>query len=86
MSQEKLNHVVTGVLYDFMKFLTTRKEQIVSSLDEETTAEIGAIQEFLLQRNIKDAEPLFQWEDRCSKIGNETDQMEHGYYTEGTLY
>ena len=90
MSQEKLNHVVTGVLFDFMGFLTTRKEQIVLSSADDANPAVEAIKEFLLKRNVKDADPLFQWEDRCNKIGNKEDKkidkVPYGYYTEGTLY
>jgi len=90
MSQEKLNHVVTGVLYDFMGFLTTRKERIVLSSSDDASPAVETIKEFLLERNIEDVDPLFQWEDLCSKIGDRGDKkpekVPYGYYTEGTLY
>ena len=68
MSQEKLNHVVTGVLNDFMAFLTARKEQITLSSSDAVSPAVEAIKNFLLEKNIEYADPLFQWEDRCSKI------------------
>lgn len=68
MSQEKLNHVVTGVLFDFMGFLTTRKEQIVLSSADDASPAVEAIKEFLYEKNIEDADPLEQWEDRCEKM------------------
>ena len=70
MSQEKLNHVVTGVLYDFMGFLTTRKEQIVLPLTDAAgpVVAVKAIKDFLYERNIEDADPLEQWEGRCEKM------------------
>lgn len=68
MSQEKLNHVVTGVLFDFMGFLTTRKEQIVLSSADDASPAVEAIKEFLYEKNIEDADPLDQWEDRCEKM------------------
>ena len=68
MSQEKLNHIVTGVLFDFMGFLTTRKEQIVLSSTDAAGPEVEAIKEFLYEKNIEDADPLDRWEDRCEKM------------------
>ena len=68
MSQEKLNHIVIGVLYDFMGFLTTRKEQIVLSSANAAGPEVEAIKEFLYEKNIEDADPLDRWEDRCEKM------------------
>ena len=68
MSQEKLNHIVIGVLYDFMGFLTTRKEQIVLSSTDVAGPEVEAIKEFLYEKNIEDADPLDRWEDRCEKM------------------
>ena len=68
MSQEKLNHVVTGVLFDFMGFLTTRKEQIVLSSSDDASPAVEAIKEFLYEKNIEDADPLEQWEGRCEKM------------------
>lgn len=71
MPQENLNHVVFGVLYDFMGFLTTRKKQIVLSSSDYSYPAVEAIQEFIKERQIENAEPLFQWEDRCKKIDND---------------
>ena len=68
MSQEKLNHIVTGVLFDFMGFLTTRKEQIVLSSSDDAGPAVEAIKEFLYEKNIEDADPLEQWEGRCEKM------------------
>ena len=68
MSQEKLNHIVTGVLFDFMGFLTTRKEQIVLSSSDDASPAVEAIKEFLYEKNIEDADPLEQWEGRCEKM------------------
>ena len=68
MSQESLNHVVTGVLFDFMGFLTTRKEQIVLSSSDDASPAVEAIKDFLYEKNIEDADPLEQWEGRCEKM------------------
>lgn len=68
MSEEKLNHIVTGVLFDFMGFLTTRKERLVLSSVDDSAPAAEAVEEFLLKRNVEDADPLFQWPDRCNKI------------------
>ena len=86
MSQEKLNHVVTGVLFDFMGCLTSRKERIVLSASDDASPVGDAIRDFLLKRKIEDADPLFQWEGRCSRINDKEDKMPYGYYTKGTLY
>lgn len=72
MSQEKLNHVVTGVLYDFMGYLTTREEQIVLSSHDDASPAVTTIEDFLLKRNVDYADPLHQWEDRCTKIDDVT--------------
>lgn len=90
MSQEKLNHVVTGVLFDFIGFLTSRKERIVLSSSDDAVPAVEALRAFLYEKNIEDADPLDQWEDRCSKIEDKEDKkidkVPYGYYTDGTLY
>lgn len=88
MSQEKLNHIVTGVLNDFMGFLTSRKERIVLSASDDASPAVKAIEEFLSKRNVEYVDPLFHWESRCSKISdnNEIEEVPYGYYTRGTLY
>lgn len=68
MSQEKLNHIVIGVLFDFMGFLTTRKERICLSSSDDANPAVPAIQNFLKNRRIENVDPLLQWEDRCSRI------------------
>lgn len=70
MSEEKLNHIVTGVLFDFMGFLTTRKEQIVLSSSDNASPAVEAITDFLFKRDVADADPSFQWMDRCDHIQN----------------
>ena len=70
MSEEKLNHIVTGVLFDFMGFLTTRKERIVLSSSDDASPAVGAIKDFLFKRDVADADPLFKWMDRCDHIQN----------------
>lgn len=67
MSPESLNHIVTGVLNDFMGYLTTRKEQIVLSSSDDAAPAVEAIKNFLHKKNVEYAEPNFQWEGRCSK-------------------
>ena len=68
MSQEKLNHVVTGVLNDFMGFLTARKERLILSASDDVSPAVKAIKDFLYEKNIESAEPLSYWEGRCEKM------------------
>lgn len=68
MSQESLNHVVTGVLFDFIGFLTTREERIVLSAADDASPAVKAIEDFLYEKNIEDADPLYRWEVRCEKM------------------
>lgn len=67
MAQKKLNNVVIGVLNDFMGFLTTRKETLILSSHNLAAPAAVAIEEFLVSRNIANAEPLFQWEEQCQR-------------------
>ena len=67
MSQEKLNHVVSGVLYDFMGFLTREGQ---TSLDNIKSAEI--IEEFLEEKGVELVAPMFQWTIRCTFCGYKT--------------
>lgn len=57
MSQEKLNHVVCGALYDFVMFVAG--ESLILPDD---------VERFLNSRNVEVSAPLSQWPDRCSKV------------------
>jgi hypothetical protein len=63
MSQEKLNHVVSGALCSFMAFLSDHEK---SNLP---TMEAGQmISAFMMSQNIDVANPSIQWQDWCSRI------------------
>jgi len=62
---EKINSIVTGVLFDFMGWLTTRKEKLVLSSSDDLSPAVSAIQEFLVLREIEDYKPNFEWVDGC---------------------
>jgi hypothetical protein len=69
--QEKLNHIVEGVLNDFMAYLTCREEPITLSASHDAAPAVEVIDEFLAKRNVKRCDPLFQWPDRCTRSNQE---------------
>lgn len=71
MSRENLDHVVLGVLYDFMGFLTTREEKLILSASNDAAPAVEVIKEFCDLRKIEDCEPLQQWEGRLAKTNIE---------------
>lgn len=76
MSQEKLNHVVAGVLNDFVAYLTTRKERLMLSSADNAVPAVEAMKEFLAKRGIEDSDPLFDWPARCSRVPADEDTKE----------
>jgi hypothetical protein len=77
MSQEKLDHVVAGAIFDFMGWLTTRQEKLVLSSADDAAPAAEAVKEFLTMRGVaQDCEPMIHdWPARCSMVGN-TDATE----------
>ena len=63
----KMNELVTGVLFDFMGFLTTKKKSITLSSSHNATPGVDAIQEFLAKRQITDSDPDFEWPQKCQR-------------------
>lgn len=68
MSQEKLDHVVAGAIYDFMGWLTSRQEKLTLSSSSDAAPVADAIKEFLTMRGVdQECEPqIFFWPARCS--------------------
>ena len=68
MSQEKLDHVVAGAIFDFMGWLTTRQEKLVLSSADDAAPAAEAVKEFLTMRGVaQDCEPMIHdWPARCS--------------------
>lgn len=66
MSQEKLDHVVSGALYDFMGWLTTRTEKLVLSSADDAAPAANAVKEFLAMRGVdQKCEPMVnEWQER----------------------
>ena len=67
MSQEKLDHVVAGAIFDFMGWLTTRQEKLVLSSADDAAPAAEAVKEFLTMRGVaQDCEPMIHdWPARC---------------------
>ena len=70
MSQEKLDHVVAGAIFDFMGWLTTRQEKLVLSGADDAAPAAEAVKEFLTMRGVaQDCEPMIHdWPARCSMV------------------
>lgn len=68
MSQESLDHVITGAIFDFMGWLTTRPERLTLSNTDDAAPAADAIKEFLTLRGVDmTCEPMiFLWPARCS--------------------
>ncbi len=73
MSQEKLDHVVAGAIFDFMGWLTTRQEKLVLSSADDAAPAAEAVKEFLTMRGVaQDCEPMIHdWpsESPCGLMG-----------------
>lgn len=52
MSRESLDHVILGALYDFMGFLTTRKEKLILSSSDDVAPAVEVIKEFCDLRGV----------------------------------
>ena len=70
MSQEKLDHVVAGAIFDFMGWLTTRQEKLVLSSADDAAPAAEAVKGFLTMRGVaQDCEPMIHdWPARCSMV------------------
>ena len=69
MSIESLDHIVSGAIFDFAGFLTTRSERITLSAADDAVPAADAVKEFLSLRGVdKNCEPFLQWPSRCSAV------------------
>lgn len=68
MSQEKLDHVIAGALYDFVGWLTTRPERLILSSTDDAAPAAEVVKDFLTMRGVaQDCEPMIHyWPARCS--------------------
>ena len=71
MSLESLDHIVSGVLFDFAGFLTSREERITLSSSDLATLAADAVSEFMKLRGVSEERPPFlQWNARCAANQN----------------
>jgi len=72
MSQEKLDHVVSGALYDFMGFLTTGETVLTLSEKHDAAPAADAVKEFLELRGVDTGcTPMIEnWPSRCALTGS----------------
>jgi hypothetical protein len=69
MSIESLDHIVSGAIFDFAVFLTTRDQRITLSSTDDAVPAAYAVKEFLSLRGVdQNCEPFFQWPSRCSAV------------------
>jgi hypothetical protein len=61
MSKELLDRVVSGVLFDFMGWLTSREERLILSAKDDAAPAVAVISEFLKKRGVDpDCEPMIK--------------------------
>lgn len=66
MSHESLDNVVSGVLFDFAGFLTSRKEKITCSTKHNVVPMVECIKEFMVLRKVnQEYEPMTNWPILC---------------------
>lgn len=71
MSIERLDHIVSGVIFDFAGYLTTRDERITLSATDNASPAADAVKAFLTMRGVdQTCEPFFQWPERCGLAGD----------------
>jgi hypothetical protein len=71
MSIESLDHIVSGAIYDFAGFLTTRDERVTFSATDNAAPAADAVKAFLTLRGVdQNCEPFFQWPARCAPGGS----------------
>ena len=88
MSQESLDHVVSGAIFDFMGWLTTRTERLTLSSADEAAPAADAIKEFLTLRGVDlSFEPMiFLWPARCNNGKCEPPRIRHDRDGAETLF
>lgn len=71
MSQESLDHIVAGALFDFGGFLTTRDKEIVCSASNDAAPMVEAIKEFAVKRGLEiDGAMVVDWHARCAGVAS----------------
>jgi len=70
MNEEKLDSIVAGAIYDFMAWLTTRKEKLILSSADDAAPAACAVRDFLSLRGVSpDCVPQVRdWQMRCSMV------------------
>ena len=63
--QERINDIVVGALYDFVGFLTTRKERLIMSSFDDVAPAAEGIKEYFERRNITTEDPHWSWYRMC---------------------
>ena len=73
MSKENLDHIVSGVLFDFMGWLTSRDEPLTLSCRDDCGPAVSVISQFLTMRGVdQDCSPAIHlWTLRCSAASPE---------------
>lgn len=67
MSQESLDHVISGALFDFVAWLTSRPERICLSGADNAVPAIKALEEFSVMRKLDLTAPMLNnWTGRLS--------------------
>ena len=57
MSIEKLDHIVSGAIFDFAGYLTTRKQRLVISAADNAAPMADAVRDFLGLRDVAAGKP-----------------------------
>ena len=71
MSLESLDHIVSGVLFDFAAFLTSREERITLSSSDSAIPAADVVSEFMKLRGVsEECPPFLQWNARCAANQN----------------
>jgi hypothetical protein len=62
MDKDKLDSIVSGVLFDFMGWLTTREDKLILSSSSDASPAVKVIDEFMTMRGInKNCEPMIKY-------------------------
>lgn len=83
--KENIDHIVSGILYDFVRDLTTRDKQIVASSGDNAAPMAEAVLDFLELRGVeRTAEPFWGWYKMCKNYNSVKpdlfQKLPNGYY------
>ena len=59
------NEMILGALYDFIAYMTSRKESVTLSSSHDVVPVVDLLAEFLHERNIQATDPEGAWCDSC---------------------